>query len=57
MTIGEVIEELKKYNSEGIVELADAEGFMGSTATGWVNADGLCESVRETKDGVILSPY
>ena len=57
MTIGEVIKELQKYNPDGIVELGEAGGSMGSSWTGWMSADALCESVRETKEGVVLSQY
>ncbi len=59
MTIGEVIEELQKYIPEGIVELGNAgEAIMGSELTGCMGyQDADCESVRKTKEGVILSPY
>ena len=57
MTIGELISELQKYPPDGGVELAECTGSMGSEDTGWMPENGDCESVRETKTGVILSAY
>jgi hypothetical protein len=57
MTIGEIILELQKHPPEGIVELCGCGGSMGSEDTGWMPTNEECESVRETKSGVILSPY
>lgn len=57
MTIGELIEELRKYDPAGTVELQDAGGAMGSSQTGWMPDDADLEEVRETKTGVILSSF
>lgn len=57
MTIEEVVEELQKHKGSGIVELAGCTGSMGSEDTGWMPENGVCESIRETNEGVILSCY
>jgi len=57
MTVKELITELQKYKPDGIVLLADAGGSMGSSQTGWMSDDEVCESVRETAEGVILSKF
>lgn len=57
MTIGELILELQKYDSSGTVELAGADGSMGSDETGWMEGDAFCESIRKTDTGIILAAY
>jgi len=56
MKISELIVELGKY-PDGIVDLYNAGGSMGSEETGWMPEDKECKGVQKTDSGILLTPY
>lgn len=57
MSIKELIEKLQEYPLDSIVELKGSGGTAGSDSMGYWGVDGICDSVRETDNGVILSSF